>query len=101
MQRQIRGIWVSFTVSIVGLGLIVWKFAPRTASLSTKILFFVALFVFIWSAITLAFFYIKTLLTKSSALSEPSFETIFYDSLFVGLFFSVVIILISIIRKLL
>lgn len=99
MGWQIYGVWTSLVISLVGLGLIVWKIEPQAASPLVKTLFFITLFILIWSMTTLAVFSVKNRLVKSRALSKTAYEPIFYDSFLMGLFFSIVILSIILIRK--
>ncbi|HEY4506917.1 MAG TPA: hypothetical protein VJH71_02005 [Candidatus Paceibacterota bacterium] len=82
---QIYGLWSSLAASLVGIILIVWKVEPQQATLLVRSLFFVAIFILIWSAVSLATFGIKSRLVKLRALSSAAYEPIFYDSFFVGL----------------
>lgn len=100
MHWQIYGVWISLLVSIVGLGFIVWTAEPQTASSSIRGLFFVTVFILVWSATTAVIFSIKNRLIKSSAPSEASYEPIFYDSFFKGLLAAAVLIVGLLIKKL-
>ena len=99
MKWQIYGVWVTLVSSLIGLGLIVWKTGPAAALFNIKILFFIALFILIWSIATLAIFSIKNRLIKSRALSKAAYEPIFYDSFLMGLFFSIITMAFILIRK--
>lgn len=99
MKWQIYGVWAALASSLAGLGLIVWKIKPQAATLLVKTLFFITLFILIWSTITLAVFSIKSRLVKSRALSETAYEPIFYDSFLMGLLFSIITLSIILVRK--
>jgi len=99
MRWQIYGVWAAFVSSLIGLVLIIWKIEPQTASLLVKTLFFITLFILVWSVTTLAVFSVKNRLVKLRALSQTAYEPIFYDSFLVGLFFSIIVLLIILIRK--
>lgn len=99
MQWQIYGVWVSLVVSLVGLGFITQKVEPQAATPSIKTLFFVAIFILVWSVTTAIAFSIKNRLVKSRALSETAYEPIFYDSLLFGLLAAVIILVVIFIRK--
>lgn len=99
MKWQIYGVWAALVISIISLGLIMWKAEPATVSLNIKILFFVALFILIWSVATLIIFSIKNRLVKSRALSKTAYEPIFYDSFLSGLLLSLVLIVTILIKK--
>ncbi|MBI2670330.1 MAG: hypothetical protein HYX20_04270 [Candidatus Yanofskybacteria bacterium] len=101
MQWQIYGVWATLVSSLFGLALIIWKIEPQAASLLVKTLFFITLFMLVWSAATLVIFSIKKRLVKSRALSKIAYEPIFYDSFLMGLFFSIIILVAVLIRKLL
>src|SRR3989344_3660100 len=98
MRWQIYGVWAAFVSSLIGLVLIIWKIEPQTASLLVKTLFFITLFILVWSVTTLAVFSVKNRLVKLRALSQTAYEPIFYDSFLVGLFFSIIVLLIILIR---
>jgi hypothetical protein len=99
MEWQIRGVWASLFISLVGLGFIVWTTEPPIASTSLKILFFATIFILIWSTATLIIFPLKSRLIKSRALSNTAYEPIFYDSFLTGLFLSVIFVAIILIKK--
>jgi len=54
MAWYLGGIWIALIASVSGLGLIIFQTTPATASVSIKSLFFLALFVGLWSLGTLA-----------------------------------------------
>ncbi len=86
-------------LSISGLGLIVWKVDPVSASPILKVSFFITLFILIWSVATTVIFSIKHNLVRSRALGEAANEIIFYDSFLTGLFVSVILIIIALIKR--
>lgn len=99
MQLQIYGVWVSLAVSLVGLGFITQKVEPQSATPSIKTLFFIAIFILVWSTATAISFSIKNRLVKSRALSHTASEPIFYDSLLFGLLAAVIAAAAILIRK--
>lgn len=100
MRWQIYGVWASMVVSLVGLGFIVWTVEPQVASPQVKALFFIVLFILVWSTATLVIFSIKNRLVRSRALSESASDLIFYDSFLTGLFISVIFVAAILIRRL-
>ena len=99
MRWQIYGVWASFFIALTGLCLIVWAAEPQTASLQIKALFFVAVFILVWSATTAIIFYIKNRRARSRTPGESAYDPIFYDSFLTGLFISVIFIAIILIKK--
>ena len=99
MKWQIYGVWVSLLVSLVGLGLIVWKIEPQTASLQIKALFFIAIFILVWSAATAIIFSVKNLPMRHRASAKSVYDSVFYDSFLAGLFVSIVLGIIILIKK--
>ena len=99
MRWQIYGVWASLLVSLAGLGLIVWKVEPQTASLQIKTLFFIAIFSLVWSAATVIIFSIKNRRTRLRTPGESAYDPIFYDAFLTGLFISVIFIAILLIKR--
>jgi hypothetical protein len=99
MLWQIYGVWAAVIVSLLGLGLVVLKTEPQIVSPQVKALFFIALFILIWSALTIIIFSIKNRLVRSRALSESAHDPIFYDSFFRGLLTATVLIAALLIKK--
>lgn len=98
MKWQVYGIWLSMFFSIAGLGLIIWKVDPNSASSILKTSFFITLFIMIWSGSTLVNFSFKRKIVKRRALGETADEIIFYDSFLTGLFISAILIAALIIK---
>ncbi len=90
----------SLILSLVGLGLIVWTTEPLTASLLLKTLFFTALFIFVWSIATLAIFTAKNKFLKSGRQNSDNRESTFQVSLISGLFLSIIVMAVILIRRL-
>lgn len=99
MYRQKYGAWLSLIVSVLGLGLIVWKIEPQTASLKIKALFFVVIMMAVWSLATLIIFSIKSRFARSRLFDEAAYEPVFYDSLLQGLLVAGVIMAAILIRR--
>lgn len=90
MNWQVFGVGVSTVISALGLGLIVWKTDPTTASPLLKALFFIALFFLIWGISTLIIFSIKNRGPKPRPTDESTFETVFNTSLLAGLTITII-----------
>ncbi|MBI2063209.1 MAG: hypothetical protein HYT61_03170 [Candidatus Yanofskybacteria bacterium] len=99
MRWQIYGVWTAFAVSFVSLDFIIWKIGPDTSSFKIKVLFFIALFILVWSIATLVIFEIKNRFLKSRLLGQNAYESAFLLSSLQSLIFSAVIIIIILIRK--
>jgi protein-S-isoprenylcysteine O-methyltransferase Ste14 len=97
VKLQIYSVLIATLFSLTGLFFIVWKIEPQAASLSLKIIFFAALLIFIWGAITLTGFFIKTKTAKDKN-GEASLDH-FYSSLFGGLIVTILIFIAIIIKK--
>ena len=101
MKWQVYGVRISTIISAIGLGLIIWKTDPAVTPPLLKTSFFIALFILIWGSSTLIIFSIKNRFIKSRLPDEDVYESIFNTSILLGLFFPVVIVAITIIKKLL
>ncbi|OGN04471.1 MAG: hypothetical protein A2831_02855 [Candidatus Yanofskybacteria bacterium RIFCSPHIGHO2_01_FULL_44_17] len=101
MRWQIYGVWISLVISLIGLGFIVWTTEPQTATSPIKALFFITIFILIWSSATAIIFSIKSRLIKSRALTDGASEPIFYDSFFKGLAIAIILIAVLLIKRLL
>ena len=100
MKWQVYGVGMSTIISALGLGLIIRKTDPAAASPLLKTSFFVALFLLIWGGSTLIIFSIKNRFPKPRPLDESTYESIFNTSILMGLFFSLIIAAITLIKKL-
>lgn len=100
MYRRIYGVWTVLAVSLVGLGLIVWKTNPTNAPATLKALFFIAIMLTVWSLATLIIFAIKSRFARSRLFDEAAYEPVFYDSLLQGLLVAGVIMVVIFIRRL-
>jgi hypothetical protein len=90
MNWQVFGVGVSTVISALGIGLIVWKTDPITASPLLKALFFIALFFLVWGSSTLIIFSIKNRGPKPRPTDESTSETIFNTSLLMGLIITII-----------
>ena len=88
-------------ISLAGMMLVIWRATPESAPLLLKALFFVALFIFIWSGATLAIFSIKSRFARSRLFDETAYEGLFYDSLLKGLLVAGILVAAVLIRRLL
>lgn len=100
VKWYILGVIAASFVSLAGIVLIIWKTAPETAPKFLIALFFLALFIFIWSATILIIFGIKSRFARSRLFDEAAYEPLFYDSLLQGLLAAGVIMTVVLIKKL-
>ena len=56
MGKQLWGVALAFVASLVGLGLVITSTTPDASSPLLKALFFLALFMVLWSLVTLIFY---------------------------------------------
>jgi hypothetical protein len=99
MRWQVFGVGISTVISALGLGLIIWKTDPTTASSILKVSFFVASFIFVWGGSTLVIFSIKKEIPKPRPLDESTGEAVFNASILLGLLLSLLITGIVLVKK--
>ncbi len=99
MHWQIHGVGASFLISLIGLGFIVYTKEPQLASISVKSLFFITIFILIWSVMTLSIFFIKKRLIRSQSPDNKAYELFFYDSFFFGLVIAIVTLLVLVTQR--
>jgi len=99
MKWQVFGVGISMILSAIGLGLITSKTDPATASFYLKTLFFIALFILIWSIATLIIFSIKGKPLRSRLLNKEVYDSIFNASSFWGFLISSAVITLIFIKK--
>ena len=99
VKWYVFGAIISTVISLAGLVLIAWKTTPADAPASSKILFSTAFFILMWSIAMLTDFLIKIRPLKSRLLEDRVYESVFYASFVRGLFFSLAIMTVILIRK--